>query len=105
MTFSFTQADVNAGRLRFAHDGSETTTGGFVVQASDPNGGVSAPKVVALSVTPVNDPPTAADDDFTTDEHSALAGNVLADNGNGPDSDPDGNLVEVSNRLPPRERQ
>ncbi|MEI4235188.1 Calx-beta domain-containing protein, partial [Roseovarius sp. D22-M7] len=35
-------------------------------------------------------PPVAADDAFTTDEDTALAGDLFADNGAGPDSDADG---------------
>ncbi|WP_376690798.1 tandem-95 repeat protein [Wenzhouxiangella sp. EGI_FJ10409] len=44
-----------------------------------------------------NAAPTAADDIFTTDEDTVLTGeNVLADNGAGPDSDPDGDTLAVT---------
>ncbi len=44
----------------------------------------------------INQAPTAEDDPVTTDEDTPLVGNVLADNGNGPDSDPDGDALTVS---------
>ena len=94
--FSFTQADVNAGRVFFTHDDSETTSGSFTVTVADPNGGVSAPVVVAIAVTPVNDAPTAQDDAVTTDEDSVLNGSVLADNGSGADSDAEGDALTVT---------
>ena len=47
-------------------------------------------------LVPVNDDPVAQDDAATTDEDTPVAGNVLADNGNGPDSDVDGDTLTVS---------
>jgi len=44
---------------------------------------------VSIKVNGLNDPPTAEDDDFTTNEDTVLNGDVLVDNGNGADSDPD----------------
>jgi VCBS repeat-containing protein len=43
-----------------------------------------------------NAPPTAADDTASTDEDTVLSGDVLVDNGNGADSDPDGDLLTVT---------
>ena len=45
-----------------------------------------------------NTPPVAQDDNFTTDEDTVLAGasNVMDDNGNGADSDVDGDLLTVT---------
>jgi Bacterial Ig domain/Bacterial cadherin-like domain len=37
-----------------------------------------------------NDRPIAADDAFTLNEDTVLSGNLLADNGGGPDTEPDG---------------
>ena len=46
---------------------------------------------------PPNTPPVAQDDAFTTDEDTALSGeNVLDDNGDGPDSDDDGDTLTVT---------
>ncbi len=43
-----------------------------------------------------NQPPVAADDDFTTDEDTPVGGNVLADNGHGADVDPGGGPLTVT---------
>lgn len=40
-------------------------------------------------------PPVAQDDEFTTKIQTALSGNLIADNGNGPDEDPDGAALSV----------
>ena len=44
----------------------------------------------------LNEPPVANNDDLTTDEDNPVSGNVLADNGNGADSDPDGDTLSVT---------
>ena len=49
-----------------------------------------------FTVTPLNAPPVAVDDLFGVDEDQTLTGNVLGDNGNGPDSDPDGDALTVT---------
>ena len=45
--------------------------------------------------TPPNVLPTAQDDIFVGDEGLAITGNVLEDNGNGSDNDPDGDALNV----------
>jgi VCBS repeat-containing protein len=53
---SFTQADIDVGRLTYRHDGSETTADVFEVHVSDAAGrAVSA--TLALAIGPVNDAP------------------------------------------------
>src|SRR5262245_37926574 len=47
--------------------------------------GGTATATVAVTVTPVNDPPVAGDDAFATDEDVAISGSIL-----GNDADPDG---------------
>ena len=57
---AFTQNDLDAGRVVYVHDGSETTSDSFAFTVSD-GGEDSAPAdsgVFSLSVTPVNDDPT-----------------------------------------------
>ena len=44
---------------------------------------------------PTNQDPTARDDSFSGDQDTVITGNVLADNGNGADSDPDGDTLTV----------
>ena len=46
-----------------------------------------------------NDRPIAADDAFAVNEDTVLSGNLLADNGNGVDSDPDGDVLHVNNHT------
>jgi len=52
--------------------------------------------MVTVTVNAVNDPPIAQDDALTTDEDTALMGDVLADNGNGVDADIDGDMLMVT---------
>ncbi len=49
-----------------------------------------------FGTAPANTPPVANDDAFTTDEDNAVGGNVFADNGNGIDSDADGDPLTVT---------
>src|SRR5690606_13534356 len=85
------------------HDGTSVTytpdadfngSDSFTYTVSDGNGGFDT-ATVNVTVNPVNDNPVAADDSFTGDEDSVIAGNVLADNGNGADSDVDGDTLSV----------
>ncbi|MGC4059845.1 MAG: DUF4347 domain-containing protein [Aquabacterium sp.] len=55
---SFTQADLDAGTVRYRHDGSETTSDSLTFTVSDGAGGGIGSTVFNISVTPVNDPPT-----------------------------------------------
>ena len=56
--------------ITYVHDGSETTTGGFVYAASD--GEDTASAMVSITVTPVNDPPNTVDDGAVMDEGGTL---------------------------------
>jgi len=95
--------DPEHGTVVLEDDGSFTYTpdenffgdDSFVYEVVDGNGGTDT-AAVTITVEPVNDPPVAEDDLVTTDEDTPLVGNVLADNGNGPDSDPDGDTLTVS---------
>ncbi len=49
-----------------------------------------------VSVTPVDDAPVAQDDDVFTDEVTVLSGNLFDDNSFGPDADPDGPALSIS---------
>ncbi len=51
---------------------------------------------LSLNVNFQNTPPTARDDDLTTDEATQISGSVLADNGNGVDSDPNGHALTIT---------
>jgi VCBS repeat-containing protein len=77
---TFTQADINAGRLTYRQNGSETpSTDNFVFSVS--NGGSGAllgtipPTTFSVSFLPTNDPPTLLSTNFglTLSEGAALA--------------------------------
>ncbi|MEZ6119718.1 MAG: cadherin-like domain-containing protein [Pirellulaceae bacterium] len=53
-TDTFTQADINAGRVHYNHDGSETTLDSFAFQVDD-GVGTSTSASFAISIVPVND--------------------------------------------------
>jgi hypothetical protein len=68
----FTQADINANRIRFAHDGSEDHVASFGYRVSDgtPNFLASS---FSIDVTPVNDRPTATGGTAQVSEGSSNA--------------------------------
>mgnify|MGYP006286433973 CR=1 FL=1 len=68
----------------------------FSYRATDGTATATATASVDITIDGVNNPPVAANDDFATDEDVPLSGNVFADNGSGPDADPDDPLA-VSN--------
>ena len=49
-----------------------------------------------ITIAEKNAPPVAQDDDFEVEEDDLLVGNVLVDNSNGADGDPDGDALTVS---------
>jgi len=63
------------------------------VTATDPSGETFT---TIVQVTISNPTPTALDDAEVTDEDTVLSDTVLGDNGNGVDSDPDGDVLSVS---------
>ena len=69
-------------------------TDSFVYRVSD--GSLSDTAMVTIEVSEVvNRTPVAAIDAFTIDEDTSLVGNVLGDNGNGADMDPDGDTLSA----------
>ncbi len=63
--------------------------------------GESSVGTVTITVNPTNDAPVAADDDFIVVEDTPLNGNLLADNGNGLDSDLDGDALTTALAVAP----
>ncbi|NIR31417.1 MAG: hypothetical protein GWN84_19315 [Gammaproteobacteria bacterium] len=53
---TFTQDDIDSGRLVYVHDGSETTTDSFTFDVTDGTNTVSG-TTFSISVNAVNDPP------------------------------------------------
>ncbi|MCA9835193.1 MAG: hypothetical protein KC435_14655, partial [Thermomicrobiales bacterium] len=66
----------------------------FTYTVSD--GTVTVEQTVTVAVTPVNDPPAAANDALTTDEDTAFIGNLFVDNGSGADGDIEGDTLTVT---------
>ncbi len=74
----------------------QARTTSLTYTVADGQGG-SDTATVEVTVQGENDPPLARDDAFSTLENQPLsAENVLADNGNGVDSDPDGDALTVT---------
>jgi VCBS repeat-containing protein len=70
----------------------QTVTDSFTVTSFDG----TATETVTITVTGTNDAPATQDDEFATNEDTTVNGNVLADNGNGPDDDIDGDPLTVT---------
>jgi predicted extracellular nuclease len=76
---SFTQVDLDGGRVGFRHDGSETVAASFTVILTDAGGLSSAPATVTASVTPVNDAPSfTSPASFSMAENQTTVGTVIA---------------------------
>ncbi|MFT6227710.1 MAG: hypothetical protein ACJARE_002119, partial [Paracoccaceae bacterium] len=67
----------------------------FTYTLSDGDGGTSS-ALVRFTVTGANDAPTAQDDAFAIPASAIAAGSLLADNGSGADSDPDGDALAIT---------
>lgn len=80
------------GSFTYTHDASETVSDDFIYEVCD-DGVVSlcSTATVAITVAPVNDPPSAVDDPASTDEDVPVTVNVLAN-----DDDPENEVLEVS---------
>jgi VCBS repeat-containing protein len=66
----------------------DSATDSYTYTISDGNTGTDTANVV-IAVSGENDAPVAQNDDFTTDEDTAILDSLFADNGNGVDEDPD----------------
>jgi len=93
---SFTQADIDNGKLFVAHDGSETTSDSFAVTVDDGAGGSTGSQTVDLTITPVNDAPTASDDSASAQSGQAVTIGVL-----GNDGDAEGDTLSVMSAATP----
>ncbi len=76
--------------------GTTTDTDSFNYTITDGNNTSEA--TVTVTIAGENSPPIAEDDADSTDANTVLTGNVLTDNGNGVDRDPDNNQITV-NRI------
>lgn len=85
-------------RVNPVDDGLDETvlTGEAVSLADLPSDILALLRETGLVGSGLNAPPVANDDAFGVSEDNTLLGNVLDDNGNGADSDPDGDALTVS---------
>ena len=104
-TLTFSQTGLPAGLSidpttglitgQVASDASQIGGGVYSVQitARDPAGNTASE---TFTITITNPAPIARDDSVATTENTPLSGSVFANNGNGADSDPDGDTIAVS---------
>ena len=92
------------GGVEYTPDPDYNGPDSFMYRVIDTDGGTSAEAaVVEIEVLPINDAPVAEDDDFHFgedeytgfEEGDGFLGSLFEDNGNGPDSDPDGDELTV----------
>ena len=78
------------GSFTYTPDTGYVGNDSFTYTLQDGQGGEDTGNVtLTLNSTSTNNPPVAQDDIFSGDQDVQILGNVLADNGNGVDSDPD----------------
>jgi VCBS repeat-containing protein len=71
---TFTQTDINSGRLAYTHDGGEATSDSFSFTVSDGEGHSIAETAFSIAVAARNDPPVlAANASLTVDEGGSAA--------------------------------
>ncbi len=78
---TFTQADVAANRVKYAHNGGETTSDSFGFSVTDGNSTVSG-QTFAVTVAPVNDGPTISGPgpfEVAEDQSIQISGLTIAD--------------------------
>ena len=79
-----------------APDASQGGRGGVYVVPVTATDGEGASFTTNLTIAVANPEPIAFDDGFAAAATSVVTGNVLADNGSGPDTDPDGDALFVT---------
>lgn len=84
------------GSITYTPAANANGTDSFTYSVKNDVGGTSNAARVTLTITPVNDFPIAADDNFAVLEDSTTSLAVLTNNGNGVDSDPDGDALTIS---------
>ncbi|NBC33247.1 MAG: tandem-95 repeat protein [Alphaproteobacteria bacterium] len=83
------------GQFTYVPQPGFSGTDGFDYRIEDGKGGADIGRV-DIVVEAVNEAPVAADDNVAGFEDRALDGSVLADNGNGVDTDPDGDPLTAA---------
>jgi len=81
------------GSINYVHDGSETASDIFHYVVTDPDGAVSSPIAVVVTINAVNDAPLATDDTLSVAEGASATLSVLA---NDTDAELDSLSVQVT---------
>ena len=93
---TFTQSDINAGRVSYQHNGSETTSDSFRVVVHDPGNAQAPAETFSIAVTPVNDAPVVVTNTGVT---VAESGNVTIDRGRLETTDVDNTPAQLTYTL------
>ena len=75
---------------------NQTTTISYGITDDNSNSNIATITVTVTGVNEINNAPEAVNDNFTVVENSVLNGNVLEDNGSGPDFDLDNETLAIS---------
>ncbi len=75
---------------------TQTTSVNYTITDGTNTSNLATVTVTVTGVTPTNDPPIAQDDIFSVAENATTSGNVLGNNGNGTDTDPEGATLTVN---------
>ena len=95
---TFTQADVDSGKIFYTHSGSEAATDSFDLEFYDggEDGAATRSGTFEIAINQANDAPTAVNDNFTVAEDGTLTPTLGVDDLLQNDSDPDGDTLTVN---------
>ena len=94
VTMSFTEQDIIDQLVIFEPNANFNGSDDFDFIGSDGTTNLGV-QTFTINVASVNDVPDAAADEFSGDENTVVTGNLFVDNGNGVDSDLDGDSLTV----------
>ncbi|MFC7676432.1 Ig-like domain-containing protein [Mycolicibacterium sp. GCM10028919] len=87
------------GTVTYVSNGSEVTADGFAYKVKDNSGALSNEATVTITITPVNDGPTAVNDAYTVAANGTLTVNAPGLLAN--DTDPDGAFLRLTEIFTP----
>ncbi len=67
---TFTQGDINSGKISYSHNDSDTTSDSFTFDLLDSSSNTLANQVFSINITPVNDSPSFSPQTRTIDENT-----------------------------------
>ena len=95
---TFTQADIDSGRVFYNHSGSPALTDSFDLEFYDggEDGAATRSGTFEIAINQFNEAPTAVNDNFAVAEDGALSPTLGVDDLLQNDSDPDGDTLTVN---------